>query len=483
MVYQFSMVYTAANVVFRIIAFVLVFFILNRWINPSYKLAWCIMILIFPIGGMMVYFLLGRKSLTKRARARLNDVHTHARRYLQQEDFVAEKLQQTDASIAAQSHYIDKWGGYPCYLNSDVTYYKSGEEMFPDILEALREAKEYIFIEFFIIEPGIMWNSVLEILREKVSQGVLVRVMYDDVGCVSTLPTNYDKKLREMGIECCVFNRIYPIVSILMNNRDHRKVLVCDGKVGFTGGVNLADEYINEKERFGYWKDTGVRVYGDAVWNFVVMFLENWHYMNRTIEDFSQYLPKESVKPSVWKDGFVQPYADSPLDAENVGETIYFNMINKAKRYVYICTPYLLIDNEMIVTLCTAAKSGIDVRIIMPGVPDKKIVYAMAQASYQRLIENGVKIYQFIPGFLHAKMFVCDDEVATVGSVNMDYRSFYLHFENGLFFYKSHAVKDVYNDFMDMLDQSEEITLDFCMKRNWFTRMFLGVMNIFSPLL
>jgi cardiolipin synthase len=355
--------------------------------------------------------------------------------------------------------------------------------MFPDILEALREAKEYIFIEFFIIEPGIMWNSVLEILREKVSQGVLVRVMYDDVGCVSTLPTNYDKKLREMGIECCVFNRIYPIVSILMNNRDHRKVLVCDGKVGFTGGVNLADEYINEKERFGYWKDTGVRVYGDAVWNFVVMFLENWHYMNRTIEDFSQYLPKESVKPSVWKDGFVQPYADSPLDAENVGETIYFNMINKAKRYVYICTPYLLIDNEMIVTLCTAAKSGIDVRIIMPGVPDKKIVYAMAQASYQRLIENGVKIYQFIPGFLHAKMFVCDDEVATVGSVNMDYRSFYLHFENGLFFYKSHAVKDVYNDFMDMLDQSEEITLDFCMKRNWFTRMFLGVMNIFSPLL
>jgi cardiolipin synthase len=272
-------------------------------------------------------------------------------------------------------------------------------------------------------------------------------------------------------------------MSVIMNNRDHRKIFVVDGKVGYTGGINLADEYINKIERFGYWKDTGVRLEGEAVWGLTTMFLEMWNYIKNTSEDYECFLPAVHQTAPFESDGFVQPYGDSPLDHENVGENVYLNIIGRAKKYVYIFTPYLIIDNEMLISLCNAAKSGIDVRIVTPGIPDKKAVYLLTQSYYAPLLSSGVRIYQYTPGFIHAKSFVCDDEIATVGSINLDFRSLYLHFECGVFMYRTGAVMQLKEDCLRTFEESEEITLEFCRKRNIFVRMIQSVARLFAPLL
>jgi cardiolipin synthase len=303
------------------------------------------------------------------------------------------------------------------------------------------------------------------------------------VGCVNTLPAKYFKKLQKKGIKCAAFNPFLPVISVVMNNRDHRKIFVVDGNIGFTGGINLADEYINQVERFGYWKDTGIRLEGEAVWSFTAMFLEMWNYITQETEDCTKFMPKIYQTEPFKEDGFVQPYGDSPLDHENVGENIYLNIINRAKKYVYIFTPYLIIDNEMMVALRNAAKSGVDVRIVTPGIPDKKAIFLMTQSYYQPLLESGVKIYQYTPGFIHAKCFVCDDEVATVGSINLDFRSLYLHFECGVWMYRSSAVMQVKEDCLATFEQSEEISVEFCRKRHLVVRMVQSLMRLFAPLL
>ena len=348
------------------------------------------------------------------------------------------------------------------------------------MLMDLKKAKRFIFIEFFIIERGTMWDSILEVLRQKAAEGVEIRLMYDDVGCISTLPHHYDKKLRAMGMQVVRFNRLFPLISTYLNYRDHRKICVIDGNIGYTGGINLADEYINEVDRFGHWKDTGVKLSGSGVANLTAMFLQLWDFsVKQETKNLSDYQPTK-IFPS---DGFVQPFADSPLDNENVSENVFLDIINSATRSVYITTPYLSLDNEMTTALCYAAKSGIDVRILTPGIPDKKLVYAVTRSFYPQLVEAGVKIYEYTPGFLHEKMIVADHDIAVVGTINMDFRSFYLQFECGCLFYKSSVVDKIRDDILDTIKKSREIDSHWIKSYPWIKSIWGSLVSLFAPLL
>lgn len=481
--WQFSYQFTYVNLLIRAVAIVVVLIIVNRWTNPANKLSWTFLILLSPIFGLLVYFLFGRSGLTRWMRKGMDEVNTEMETHLTQDDLVTEEIKSKDLYAALQSGYINEWAGFPVYKNTATKYYKSGEDMFVDMIAALKSAEHFIFMEYFIVEEGCMFDEIQAILEEKVKAGVDVRFIYDDVGCISTLPPKYYKKMEEKGIQCAAFNPFLPLISVIMNNRDHRKIFVVDGKIGFTGGINLADEYINKVERFGYWKDTGIRIEGDAVWSFTIMFLEMWDYIKKTKDDCEKFRPEVYRTTPFQTDGYVQPYGDSPLDHENVGENIYLNIISKAKRYVYIFTPYLIVDHEMLICLCNAAKSGVDVRIVTPGVPDKKMVYLLSQSYYAPLLRAGVKIFQYLPGFIHAKCFVCDDEIATVGSVNLDFRSLFLHFECGVWMYQSDAVMQVKEDCMETFANSEEMTLEFCRERPLVVRMAQSLLRLFAPLL
>lgn len=482
LLYHFSLQFTTVNWLMRALAILVVFGLTNKWNNPSYKLSWACLILILPIFGLVLYYSFGRSGLTKHMAGELERVAIEVEEHLRTNSEKLELLEKEDESVAVQAKYILQHGRAPLYQNTKTKYYPSGEEMYPDMLEAIRGAKYYIFVEYFILARGKMLDEVLDLLEKKAAEGVDVRVMYDDVGCVTTLPRNFDVELEERGIACVAFNRLRPIVSVFLNNRDHRKFLLVDGIVGFTGGINLADEYINEIERFGYWKDTGIRLTGEAVWSMTAMFLELWSYVKKSSEDYKKFYTIGKDARLIEAKGFVQPYTDSPLTDECVGKNIYMNIINRAKKYVYIFTPYLIIDNEMIVALSNAAKSGIDVRIVMPGVPDKKLVYIMSQSYYAQLIDQGVRIYQFKPGFLHAKVFLCDDEIATVGSINLDYRSLYLHFENGVWMYRTDAIGQIKQDMAETMKQSEEITAEFCKSRPVLVRAVQSVCRLVAPL-
>lgn len=480
---QFSYQFTYANLAIRTLAIILVLRLVNKWNNPDNKLSWTFLMLLSPMLGMLIYFLFGRSDLTRGTRKRMDKINREVKTFMKREEGAEEELKARNISAYNQSKYIHDWSGFPLYRNTATKYYKSGEEMFEDMLLALEEAEHFIFLEYFIVEEGYMFRKIVDILEQKVKKGVDVRLIYDDMGSITTLPARYYKKLQAKGIRCAAFNPVRPILSAIINNRDHRKIFVVDGKVGFTGGINLADEYINQKERFGYWKDTGIRIEGEAVWSLTAMFLEMWNYIVRSAEDYSKFMPTAYQTDPVESDGFVQPYGDSPLDHENVGENIYLNMINRAKEYIYIFTPYLIIDNEMLTSLCNAAKCGVDVKIVTPGIPDKKTVFLLSQAYYAPLLASGVRIYQYTPGFLHAKSFVCDDEMATVGSVNLDFRSLYLHFECGVWMYQSKAVMQVKEDCIQTFQCSEEITLEFCRRRHLLIRMLQSVLRLFAPLL
>ncbi len=482
-VYDFSVRFTFVEITIRILAVFLVLVVVNNWTNPYYKLAWTCIILVFPVLGIMLYLVFGRSQLTKKTQERMDAVHREVSAYLETDDTAIKDLEEEDPGVAQQSRYIHNWAQFPLYRNSKTKYYPSGEKLFNDMLGAMERAEQFIFLEYFIIEDGEMLQAILHILKRKVKEGVMVRLIYDDVGSIKTLPRHFERNLKEMGIECAAFNPFRPILSIILNNRDHRKILVVDGQIGFTGGINIADEYINRKERFGYWKDAGIGVKGEAVWSLTTMFLEMWNYIKQTSEDYLKYLPEIYNKQDNPEDGFVQPYSDTPLDHENVGENIYLNMINHSKQYVYIYTPYLIVDNEMTVALQNAAKCGIDVRIVTPEIPDKKLIFLLTQSYYEQLIQYGVKVYQYKPGFIHAKCFVCDDKVATVGTVNLDYRSLYLHFECGVFLYRSQAVMQLKEDTIDTIEKSREITLEFCRNRNVFIQALQSVLRLFAPLL
>lgn len=466
-----------------IASIVLVLWIVNQRINPSYKLAWAILILAVPLFGVTIYFLFGQSRVAKKIEQKYNITLRQIRRFFKEKEEVHKALEQENLRMANTSKYIRDYGGFPIHTNTQTKYYPVGDDMFIDMINELKKAEHFIFLEYFIISEGRMWSAILEVLEQKVREGVDVRLIYDDMGCVTTLPYHFYKDLQAKGIKCAAFNPLQPILNIVLNNRDHRKIMVIDGHVGFTGGINLADEYINEYMRFGHWKDTGIMLKGDAVWNLTVMFLQMWNVITGVESDYAKYTPQIYHKEPYEKDGYVQPYSDSPLDDEIVGENVYLSVIHSAKKYLYICTPYLIIDNEMMTALCLAAKSGVDVRIMTPGIPDKKIVFLLTQSYYEQLLEAGVKIYEYIPGFLHAKSFVCDDEVAVVGTINLDYRSLYLHFECATWMYKSKAVMEVKEDMVETYDVCHEVTLDFCKEQNIIVRTIQSILRVFAPML
>jgi cardiolipin synthase len=408
-IWKFSNYFVYFYAISGLISVVVVLCILNGKSNHAYKLAWIIPIMAFPIFGGLFYLMFGGNKSSKRNKRKMQEIGKQMKDSLVQNPDILHHLEQENRSAANQAKYIEKYSACPVYTNTTTEYLTPGEKKFERMLEELHKAKSYIFLEYFIIDEGIMWNTILEILKEKVKQGVDVRVIYDDVGCVMTLPYGYEKVLEDMGIKCCVFNPFIPVLSVRLNNRDHRKIAVIDGHTAFTGGINLADEYINAYEKYGYWKDSSIVVYGDAVWSFTVMFLSMWNFLRKTDEDYNKFKPSFKKDESFSSDGYVQPFADSPLDEEAVGESVYLNLIGKADRYVYISTPYLILDNEMSTALCLAAKRGVDVRIVTPHIPDKWYVHSVSRSYYDVLVGSGVSIYEYTPGFIHAKTFVIDD--------------------------------------------------------------------------
>ena len=463
------------------LSIIIVFIIINNKSNPSYKIAWIVPVMIFPIFGGIFYLLYGGNKLSTREKLKMVIQNIEMTNSLKQDDEIIKKIGDKSIYAKNQSEYILNYAKCPVYNNTETTYFKIGEEKFEALLRELKKAEKFIFLEYFIIQEGKMFNSILEILEEKAKQGVDVRLIYDDVGCIVTLPHNYKNTLEAKGIKCRVFNPIKPFFTRRLNNRDHRKIVVIDGDVGFTGGINLADEYINEYEKHGYWKDAGIMLKGDAVWNLTVMFLSMWDYIDNKEEDYIKFKPSKNKYYN--SKGYVQPFDDSPLINEPIGETVYLNLINKAKDYIYINTPYLIIDNEMATALKIAAKSGVDIKIVTPYIPDKKFVHAVTKSYYESFIKDGIEIYEFTPGFMHAKTFVVDDEYGVVGSINLDFRSLYLHYECGVWLYKTESIKSMKDDYLKTLKRCHKVTMEECKNTSSIRKVLRLIIRMFAPLL
>ena len=469
----------AIQTVLRILSLVAILFVIKSDMNPSYKIGWILLIAVLPILGGLMYVIFGNKRPTKYMREMLRAQLEKSAEYLGTQESITGEL---DGGTAGLFKYLEGSAGYPTAKNTTVRYYRVGEEMYADLLPELEKAEKFIFLEYFIIRPGEMWDGVLEILKRKAAAGVDVRIIYDDMGCIDILPANYNATLEGWGIRTMAFNRFVPAVSLVMNNRDHRKITVIDGKVGFTGGINISDEYINVKERFGHWKDTGLMLKGPGVFNLTLMFLEMWNAFNKDGDGYAEFIPDSFEECGSADDGYVLSFSDSPLDNESVGESVYTDMLYQAKDYIYITTPYLAIDSELQTALCMAAKRGVDVRMITPGIPDKKLVYRLTRSYYPTLLRAGVKIYEYTPGFIHAKSFVCDDKLCVVGTINMDYRSLYLHFECGTLMYNNPEIKQVKKDDLDTMEKCRKVELSD-MKTNFLGELFDSFLRSVAPLL
>ena len=469
----------AIQTVLRILSLVAILFVIKSDMNPSYKIGWILLIAVLPILGGLMYVIFGNKRPTKYMREMLRAQLEKSAEYLGTQESITGEL---DGGAAGLFKYLEGSAGYPTAKNTTVRYYRVGEEMYADLLPELEKAEKFIFLEYFIIRPGEMWDGVLEILKRKAAAGVDVRIIYDDMGCIDILPANYNATLEGWGIRTMAFNRFVPAVSLVMNNRDHRKITVIDGKVGFTGGINISDEYINVKERFGHWKDTGLMLKGPGVFNLTLMFLEMWNAFNKDGDGYAEFIPDSFEECGSADDGYVLSFSDSPLDNESVGESVYTDMLYQAKNYIYITTPYLAIDSELQTALCMAAKRGVDVRMITPGIPDKKLVYRLTRSYYPTLLRAGVKIYEYTPGFIHAKSFVCDDKLCVVGTINMDYRSLYLHFECGTLMYNNPEIKQVKKDDLDTMEKCRKVELSD-MKTNFLGELFDSFLRSIAPLL
>lgn len=454
-------------------------YVINKNENPSYKLAWVFVILLFPLVGGVIYLMFGGQKMPKELLKQNLNAHNELAKIIMKDVPIVE-LEDLDAN--KQSTYIYKSSHFPLYEHTETKFLPTGEVKFEVLLEELKKAEKYIFMEYFIIMEGVMWNTILDILVEKVKQGVDVRVMYDDAGCLATLPHNYDKYLQTLGIKAKVFNPMRPLLAVQLNNRDHRKIVVIDGVVGFTGGINLSDEYINVRKIHGHWKDSSVMLKGAAVFSLLAMFIQFWNFDEEQKESIFDYYVGADVLKQYKNDGFVQPFADAPTDGELVGENSHINLINNAKRYVYIQTPYLIIDNEMRTALTLAAKSGVDVRIIVPHIADKKFVYEMTKSNFGPLLAQGVRIYEYTPGFIHAKTLVSDDDTCIIGTINFDYRSYFLHFECAAWFYKSSCVKELHDDFLHTLSVSHEISYDEIKNVSVLRKVLWAILNLFAPL-
>lgn len=467
------------DVISTVLSVIIVIWIVRKYDNPAYKIPWIILILLFPLFGGLFYLMWGNTPFNRsRAEHKFEPVNPDFSKNVSSPAF--ERLTSAMPRHARRTQYIENLTGLPVWSETTTRYFSVGEYQFTAMCEELKKAEKFIFMEYFIIEPGEMWQPILDILCEKVQNGVEVRVMYDDAGCITKLPLNYDKYLGSLGIKALRFNRFIPTLNTYLNYRDHRKITVIDGNVGYMGGTNIADEYINRHSPFGHWKDTSLELRGAGVANMTEMFLEMWDYATGQAS-----LEHDKYRPTIERagDGYVQPFGDSPLDDYNVGETVYMQIINNARKYVYITTPYLVLDNEMINALITAAQSGIDVRIITPGVPDKKFVYLVTRSFYQQLHRFGVKIYEYTPGFLHAKMIVSDDDVAVVGTINMDFRSFFMHFECGTVLYGGKVVDEIKEDIRDIMLKSRVIDEAWFQNVPWISSIMASILRLLAPLL
>ncbi len=471
----FTFILTLASVV-------TVLYIVAKEDKTSYKMTWVVLILSFPLFGGFMYSLFHYQSSTKRFEKYINNSDGKVKQLaLLPETAYQTAIEQLPEQIS-QIKYLQKFANFPIYSNTKVTYLTPGETKFKYLLEALENARKYIFLEYFIIQEGLMWNKVLDILKRKVKEGVLVRVIYDDMGCFFTLPVDYCKQLRNFGIECTIFNPFRPVLTVRQNNRDHRKIAVIDGKIAFTGGINLADEYINAVEKHGHWKDASIMLEGKAAWSLTLIFLQMWELCTHIDEDYNIYYPWKKKDCDIETKGFVQPYADSPIDTEHVGENVYLKIINNAKKYIYINTPYLIVDESVLDALCLAAKSGVDIKIVTPHCWDKWLVHMTTRSYYRQLLDAGIEIYEYTNGFMHSKTFVSDDIISTVGTTNLDFRSLYLHFECGTVLYNDSAVFSVRDDFMQTLSLCHKISKEDC-KTNVFFKLFQDILHLFAPLM
>lgn len=469
------------TVILTLLSVVIVVYIINRHDNPAYKLTWSIIILGVPLVGGVGYLLFGGRVIPKALSREMIKSLDESNALMLQDQEVSQIAENLCDEVKVQLNYVKNNSYYPYYNDTNTDYFASGEAMLPRYLEDLKNAKHFIFLEYFIISEGYMWDNILEILITKVAQGVNVYLLYDDGGCLDTLDLNYYKKLRKLGIIANVFNPVRAKLTITMNNRDHRKITVIDNKIAYTGGLNLADEYINRIERFGYWKDNAIRLEGKAVWNFTVMFIQ--FFNASTKEEHLDYLSFRLDSGTIKNAHFVLPFSDSPTDKEEVGRTVHLNMINKAKRYIYMHTPYLIIDHDMIIALTLASKNGVEVVITTPHIPDKPYAFAITRSNYDILVESGIKIYEFTPGFIHSKVFVSDDQIALVGTINMDYRSYYLHYECGVLVSDPKTIEHIKQDYLETLDKSMLMTKEILKKANVFQRIARALLNIFAPLM
>ena len=462
-----------------IFSIAMLFYLFNCDMDSTAKLTWLFLIMLVPVPGTILLCFTQADVGHRKICDRIEYLIDETRDKLTQNEETISKEELVASGTDDLCRYLNLSGCFPIYENTEVTYFPLGEDKFAAMLEELKKAESFIFMEYFIIGEGLMWGSILKILAEKASQGVDVRVMYDGMCEMSTLSSDYPKRMEKLGIKCKAFAPIRPFISTHYNYRDHRKILVIDGKVAFNGGVNLADEYINHIERFGHWKDTAVMLKGEAVQSFTLMFLQMWN-INEQIPQWGDFL-----KPLTYHetDGYVMPYCDCPLDVYKAGENVYMDILNRAKSYVHIMTPYLILDGELESALKYAAQRGVDVKLILPGIPDKKAAYSLAKSHYKSLVQAGVKIYEYTPGFVHAKVFVSDDEKAVVGTINLDYRSLYHHFECATYLYRVGCISRIAEDFEDTLTKCRTVTLETIKKEKLFYKISGQFMKLIAPLM
>lgn len=462
------------NFIIRVMAFLIVVFILNKHNNPTFNIMWVIIICIFPIVGVLLYMLIGNRKVNPMLQNIELKRLINERQILKQDPQLEELFENNKTK--SQFNYL-KSVYFPYYKNTRSKYFALGDDFFPEFIKDLKMAEHFIFLEFFIISDGRMFQETYQVLKEKASKGVKVYLTYDDAGCVSFLGKQFNKQAKEDGIEAITFNPLRPKIAVTMNNRNHRKIVVIDNKVGYTGGCNLADEYINEKILFGHWKDSMLRIEGDAVWNITVMYIQFYNAISKTGKlDFDDFRLGNDIE----NDALYLPFSDSPSDEEDAGRSVHLNMINKAEKYIYIYTPYLVTDYDFDVALTNAAKQGVDVRIITPHIPDKSYVFAITRSNYRFLVNGGVKIYEYSPGFVHSKDFVCDDEIALVGTINMDYRSYYMHFEDGILLNDKETIKDIKEEYLKTISISHQITVDDLEKESAFEKIYRAILNLIA---
>ncbi len=463
--------------IFQAIAIFTAIYIVNKRGNPSYKITWIIFILLLPVFGLFIYLLWGGERMFPHLKRRMKRCESHYYRYLTQDRETAELITYEQNTLARQASFLQRESGYPVYTGTDVEYLSPGELFFTRLLEELDKAERYIYLEYFILAEGEMWNAIRKILYKKAHSGVEIKIIFDDFGSIKRQYKDFVSGLRRHGIKVAVFNPIKPTFNVFMNNRNHRKIAIVDGKVAFTGGINIADEYINRLHRFGYWMDSAVMVKGKAVNSFVVMFAVMWEYNTGEQLTMADHLLAEPTENK----HYVLPYCDGPMDGHSAAQGIYMQILNTAHRYVYIATPYLILDNNMTNVLTLAAKSGVDVRIVTPYIPDKSYVHPVTQYYYSELLQAGARIFEYTPGFIHSKIFISDDQVATVGTVNMDYRSFVFHFECGTWFTDPATIGEMKAQFDAILSESKEIFYERWHHRSRLMRLKQWFWHLFAP--